>query len=247
MAFLMSGARPFASQHGAAPTRTRSATLRPPQRVQRASHNRSRAVRVSAFFANFFATKTAAPARPDPRAVELVEQILDAASRAGSGASPPPPAVAARVEELVEELAPFGVKNPARSPALWGTWEVAYCSLPTAVGGPLRTPVGVTVFPGQRARQILAPPGELVNEVTYATLGFLSGRSRQFGNLKPLSGDTFLVRAWGRRGKSSRGGSRKSLGTVGVFGVRECVCALLFVLLSAEVSQHLCLAPPTLS
>jgi hypothetical protein len=50
------------------------------------------------------------------------------------------------------------------------------------------------VAAGQQARQILEAPDSLVNEVTFKTLGFIPGYSRQYGTIKPLSGDTFLVR-----------------------------------------------------
>jgi hypothetical protein len=56
------------------------------------------------------------------------------------------------------------------------------------------TAAGQAVAAGQQARQILEAPDSLVNEVTFKTLGFLPGYSRQYGTIKPLSGDTFLVR-----------------------------------------------------
>ena len=163
MAFAMNslafrGAKPTAG--GGARTR-RAAASRP---VAATAVSRRRAVEAKAFF-NFFAPAKAAPSKPDPRALELVDEILSVAARAGSGSAPPPAAVAARVEELVEELAPYSVRNPTRSPLLWGAWEVAYCSLPTAVGGPLRKGPGPVIFPGQRARQILTEEdSSLVNE-----------------------------------------------------------------------------------
>jgi hypothetical protein len=52
---------------------------------------------------------------------------------------------------------------------------------------------GPVVAAGQQARQILEAPDSLVNEVTFKTLGFIPGYSRQYGTIKPLSGDTFLV------------------------------------------------------
>jgi hypothetical protein len=65
----------------------------------------------------------------------------------------------------VEELAPLGVKNPMRSPLLWGSYEVLYCSKPSAVGGPLKAGAGPVLFPGQKAVQRLVQPDQLVNEV----------------------------------------------------------------------------------
>lgn len=95
------------------------------------------------------------------------------------------------------------MKNPLRSPLLWGTYEVLYASKASAVGGPLTQGVGPVLAQGQRARQILQDDGSLINEVSFKTLGFVQGSSRQFGQIKPLSGDTFLVR-W--RGTAARGG-----------------------------------------
>lgn len=43
--------------------------------------------------------------------------------------------------------------------------QVLYSSKPSAVGGPLRSAVGTTVFPGQNARQVLEAPNKLVNLV----------------------------------------------------------------------------------
>lgn len=93
----------------------------------------------------------------------------------------------------VSELQQYSIKNPLRSNQLWGTYEVLYCSKPAAVGGPLKKGAGPILFPGQQARQILQEPNVLINEVEFKTLGFLPGFSRQYGQIKPISGDTFLV------------------------------------------------------
>jgi hypothetical protein len=97
----------------------------------------------------------------------------------------------------VSQLQPLSVKNPLRSPLLWGTYEVAYCSKPSAVGGPLTKGAGPVLAQGQTARQILQDDGTLINEVSFKTLGLVAGSSRQYGQIKPLSGDTFLVRGAG--------------------------------------------------
>lgn len=101
-----------------------------------------------------------------------------------------------------------------RSPLLWGAYDVLYASKPSAVGGPLTKGAGPVLAPGQQARQILEAPGSLVNEVQFKTLGFLPGYSKQFGEIKPLSGDTFLVRAGAGRG-------RGRLGAMWVFACRR--------------------------
>eukprot|EP00775_Hariotina_reticulata_P005046 gene5046-5287_t len=94
----------------------------------------------------------------------------------------------------VSELQQYSVKNPLRSPLLWGTYDVLYCSKPTAVGGPLKKGPGPVLAPGQSARQVLEEPGTLVNEVKFKTLGFLPGYSRQYGQIQPVTGDTFVLR-----------------------------------------------------
>jgi hypothetical protein len=58
-------------------------------------------------------------------------------------------------ELQVDELQQYSVKNPLRSPLLWGTYDVLYCSKPTAVGGPLKKGPGPVLAQGQSARQIL--------------------------------------------------------------------------------------------
>lgn len=47
------------------------------------------------------------------------------------------------------------MKNPLKSPLLWGTYDVVYCSKPAAVGGPLTKGAGPVLAAGQQARQIL--------------------------------------------------------------------------------------------
>lgn len=59
----------------------------------------------------------------------------------------------------VEELAPLGVKNPVRSPLLWGTYELLYSSEPGAIGGPLAK------GPVKSVKQKLVEPNGLVDEV----------------------------------------------------------------------------------
>ncbi len=45
----------------------------------------------------------------------------------------------------------------------------------------------------QISQQTLEEPNVLINEIRFKSLGFLPGTARQFGEIKPLSGDTFLV------------------------------------------------------
>lgn len=54
--------------------------------------------------------------------------------------------------------------------------QVLYASKPQATGGPYRSPVGRTVFPGQRATQSIQQPNICINEV---------GQGQNTGSLKP--------------------------------------------------------------
>lgn len=58
-----------------------------------------------------------------------------------------------------------GDPSSPRSPLLFGEWEVLYASRPETAGGPFRSPLGRAVFPGQSARQTLAEPNLVLNEV----------------------------------------------------------------------------------
>lgn len=153
---------------------------------------RRAAVECKAFF-NFFTPKPAAPVNAvDPRAKPLVEQLIALTSRTDAGAK----ATAQQKEEiaaLVTELSRYCIKNPLKSDLLFGEWKVLFASKATAVGGPLRSGAGQTVFPGQNAKQILEAPNKLTNVVEYKTLGFLPGYSRQFGEIEPISPDTFIL------------------------------------------------------
>lgn len=163
---------------------------RPRPVVSRAPVSR-KVVVVRAGLFDFLAPKPAAPA-VNPRAQELSEALIDICSSTAAG-SKASSTTKQEIEELVAELAQYSLKNPVKSPLLWGTYDVLYCSKPTAVGGPLKAGAGPVVAPGQVARQILEAPDSLVNEVTFKALGFLPGYSRQFGTITPLSGDTFQL------------------------------------------------------
>ncbi|GFR47215.1 hypothetical protein Agub_g8896 [Astrephomene gubernaculifera] len=170
-------------------------TVRPCKRAVRARRSqiqRSGAVKCKALF-SLFAPKSAAPASiVDPRAKPLVEQLvsLTAGSDAGAKCSPEQKE---EIAAVVTELSRYCIKNPVKSELLFGEWKVLFSSKPTAVGGPLRTAPGQVVFPAQNAKQIVEAPNKVTNLVEYKTLGFLPGFNRQFGELEPLSGDTFLL------------------------------------------------------
>lgn len=143
-----------------------------------------------AFF-SFFTPKPAAPA-VNPRAAELVEEVIALCQGTDAGLKASPPKKEA-IAAAVAELSQYSIKAPLKSPLLFGEWKVLYASKPSAVGGPLRSAVGTTVFPGQNARQVIEAPNSLVNVVQYKTLGILPGTSRQYGEINPISPDTFVL------------------------------------------------------
>ena len=93
----------------------------------------------------------------------------------------------------VEQLGRYSMRSPTRSELFWGEWEIAYCSNPTAPGGPFRSAPGRALFGNQRIRQSLQKPGTLVNIVEFKTLGFLPGSSQQVGELQIIDGQRYRV------------------------------------------------------
>lgn len=136
-----------------------------------------------------------APSKPKAgpnKAQELVDQILELTERTDGGLNASP-AKREQIAALVEELEAYCPRNPLRSPLLYGDYEVLYASKPQTAGGPFRSPLGRTVFPGQRATQSIQEPNICINEVSYKTLGFLPGRARQEGEIEPINNSTFQL------------------------------------------------------
>jgi hypothetical protein len=73
--------------------------------------------------------------------------------------------------------------------------QVAYCSNPTAPGGPFRSGPGRAVFWDQRLRQRLEKPNLLVNSVQFKGLGLIPGVTEQLGEVKILDGKQYQVSA----------------------------------------------------
>ncbi|PNH12287.1 putative plastid-lipid-associated protein 8, chloroplastic [Tetrabaena socialis] len=161
-------------------------------RAQPQQRRGRRAVECNAFF-NFFTPKPAAPVSPvDLRAKPLVEALINLTSSSDAGAKASPE-LKEEIAEVVTELSRYCMKNPLKSDLLWGEWKVLFSSKPSAVGGPLRSGAGTAVFRGQNAKQVLEAPNKLTNIVDFKTLGFLPGYSRQFGEIEPIDGDTFIL------------------------------------------------------
>jgi PAP_fibrillin len=109
------------------------------------------------------------------------------------------------IEGLVNELSEYCMRSPLRSDLIFGEWEVVYASKPQTAGGPFRSPIGRTVFPGQRATQIIAEPNVCINEVSYKALGFVPGSARQEGEIEPINETTFQITFPGQVGKKTGG------------------------------------------
>lgn len=77
----------------------------------------------------------------------------------------------------MDELSQYCIKNPLRSPLLWGTYEVLYASKATAVGGPLKKGAGPVLFPGQVRAQIRGHDGVRLGAWRFRAAS--SGKCRQ--------------------------------------------------------------------
>jgi hypothetical protein len=134
----------------------------------------------------FTTTKKAVPAK------QLVDDLIAVASKTDAGISASQ-SVRSEIEALVEEVEKYCPKAPLRSELIFGQWEVLYASKPGTAGGPFRSPLGRIVFPGQKARQTIAPPDIVINEVSYKALGFVPGSARQEGEIETVDEYTFKI------------------------------------------------------
>jgi hypothetical protein len=113
----------------------------------------------------------------------------------------------------VDALEPFCPRSPLEDDRILGEWEVVYASKPQTAGGPFRTPLGRTAFPGQRILQIIEAPNVCINQVSYKALGFIPGQARQEGIIEPLDARTFQLTFPALDGK--KGGPRRRVIQVG--------------------------------
>lgn len=161
---------------------------------KRSSLSRTHTYTTRAGFLDFLSPGTASTSKPPKkgRAQELVSRLLEITdgTEAGIKASNQ---LREEIAELVEELESYCPRSPLRSELIFGTWEIVYASKPQTAGGPFRSPIGRTVFPGQRAIQIISPPNICSNEVSFKTLGFIPGAARQDGEIEPLNETTFQL------------------------------------------------------
>lgn len=171
--------------------------------VKAPAQRRTAKLIVRAGIFDFLTKQTTGPA--SERQKELLGELGEIVASTGVRASEE---AQQEIEQLVEQLQRFSVKNPVKSPLLWGEYEVVYTSKPSASGGPFLSTSGTTIYPAPKARQILEEPNKLTNVVEFATFGFLTGYSKQSGEIKPISGDTFLLTIDSGEIKSGVGGAQ---------------------------------------
>lgn len=157
---------------------------------------------------SMFKPAAPAPAKPNPRAAMLVEELIDVAASTDAGTKASADKRRA-IEELVEELQQFSVKNASKSSLLAGEYEVLYASAPAGPGGPLEGPAGAIPYSGKKPRQTISASGELTNDVEFKQFGMLEGFSRQFGKVKAISPDTYEVELESAQFKSGLGPAEK--------------------------------------
>jgi len=107
-----------------------------------------------------------------------------------------------RIAQLASSLKRYRMRNPARSPLLWGSYEVSYCSNPNAAGGPvLRSGPGRAFAKSQRPTQQLVESADgkegsskIRNKVEFSAFGVLPTTSAsQEGPLTVTGGDSYRV------------------------------------------------------
>ena len=86
-----------------------------------------------------------------------MDDILDLARSTRAGVATPA-ATREKIADLADRLAPLCPRAPAKSPLLYGTYDVTYCSNPAAPGGPVLTSgAGRALAQGQVPVQTLEP------------------------------------------------------------------------------------------
>jgi len=144
---------------------------------------------------------------------ELVDKLLSATVDVDSGFKVGPQQ-RGEIAEIVENLQSYCIQDPLASEYIFGRWTLRYASKPQTAGGPFKTPVGRTVFPGQKASQIIEEPNLCVNEIQYKALGFLPGSVRQEGTIEPIDGRTFEIAFSTNTGKRLGGPPKRVIETL---------------------------------
>ncbi|CAI5457984.1 unnamed protein product [Closterium sp. Yama58-4] len=99
----------------------------------------------------------------------------------------------AAVTAIVEQLEAMGLEEPLKSPLVFGAWEVAYTSRPTAAGGYYRSMLGRTLLRSKDLVQTIYPPNGVHNLVEFDALSLIPGSISLKGTFEPL--DNKWVRA----------------------------------------------------
>ncbi|CAI5509566.1 unnamed protein product [Closterium sp. Naga37s-1] len=99
----------------------------------------------------------------------------------------------AAVTAIVEQLEAVGLEEPLKSPLVFGAWEVAYTSRPTAAGGYYRSMLGRTLLRSKDLVQTIYPPNGVDNLVEFDALSLIPGSISLKGTFEPL--DNKWVRA----------------------------------------------------
>ncbi|CAI5478316.1 unnamed protein product, partial [Closterium sp. Yama58-4] len=128
----------------------------------------------------------------DSRASELVDKLLSMVKDSDRGAAMADEGRAA-VTAIVEQLEAMGLEEPLKSPLVFGAWEVAYTSRPTAAGGYYRSMLGRTLLRSKDLVQTIYPPNGVDNLVEFDALSLIPGSISLKGTFEPL--DNKWVRA----------------------------------------------------
>ncbi|GJP52072.1 hypothetical protein CLOM_g11177 [Closterium sp. NIES-68] len=131
-------------------------------------------------------------AATDSEASELVDKLLSMVNDTDRGAAMSDEGRAA-VTAIVEQLEAVGLEEPLKSPLVFGAWEVAYTSRPTAAGGYYRSIIGRKLPRSKDLVQTIYPPNGVDNLVEFDALSLIPGSISLKGKFEPL--DNKWVRA----------------------------------------------------
>jgi len=147
-------------------------------------------VRVNALFGLFGGSK--APAAPAIKTGPIVDDIIKI-----SGASASPKTIS-QIEQLVKQLQPYSVKGAAKSPLLFGEYEIIFSSQPLA---------------GANPRQVLSND-KIVESTESKAFGLLTVTTAASGSLRAVGPDTYEVSLTKIETKGGLGGGAEAIDAV---------------------------------
>lgn len=103
------------------------------------------------------------------------------------------PALLQEIEQQVAALEKYCIKSPLTNPLIFGDWQIIFASKPTTAGGPFRSSIGRAVLPDQTLRQVITPPNQCTNIVSFKGLGFIPGKVEQQGIIEAINSTTFQL------------------------------------------------------